>query len=104
NRSRYRPTRPPQQTEDRMNEPESAAPGLVIFDCDGVLVDSEPISVAVLLDTIAALGGDIDEDTAYRRFLGRSMATIVQTLHDELGLAVTSDHLDAMRRALYQRF
>ncbi len=87
-----------------MNEPESAAPGLVIFDCDGVLVDSEPISVAVLLDTIAALGGDIDEDTAYRRFLGRSMATIVQTLHDEFGLAVTSDHLDAMRRALYQRF
>ena len=34
---------------------------LVIFDCDGVLVDSEPISIAVLLAIIAEVGGDITE-------------------------------------------
>ena len=49
---------------------------LVIFDCDGVLVDSEPISIDVLLALIAEVGGEISETTAYERFLGRSMATI----------------------------
>ncbi len=29
---------------------------LVIFDCDGVLVDSEPISLGVLVDALAAAG------------------------------------------------
>ena len=32
------------------------APGLVIFDCDGVLVDSEPISMRELARAINALG------------------------------------------------
>src|SRR5690606_23130336 len=52
-------------------------PKLVIFDCDGVLVDSEPISIRVLLGVVAEAGVIIDEEVGYRRFLGRSMASVV---------------------------
>ena len=77
---------------------------LVIFDCDGVLVDSEPISIEVLLALIAEVGGDISEATAYERFLGRSMATINGMLRDEFGLVVTDGHLDGMRATIHERF
>ena len=77
---------------------------LVIFDCDGVLVDSEPISIEVLLALIAEVGGDIGEATAYERFLGRSMATISGMLRDEFGLVVTDRHLEAMRATIHERF
>ena len=83
-----------------MTEPSS----LVIFDCDGVLVDSEPISMAVLRDVIAAAGHEIEEAEAYRLFLGRSMATITETLAERIGLSFTPDHLEAIRLQLADRF
>lgn len=79
------------------------SPELVIFDCDGVLVDSEPIAIAVLRELIEEAGHHIDEDTAYERFLGRSMATISASLAEDPGLHVTPGQLDAMRRRLHAR-
>jgi HAD superfamily hydrolase (TIGR01509 family) len=79
-------------------------PELIIFDCDGVLVDSEPISIAVLLDVLARAGHVMEEETAYRLFLGRSMATTIELLHNDFGFVVTSDHLDQARTALNERF
>lgn len=81
-----------------------AVKGLVIFDCDGVLVDSEPISIAVLIEIIAEAGVTIGEDVAYRRFLGRSMVSIAELMHDEFGLEITAGHLERMRARLYERF
>ena len=49
---------------------------LVIFDCDGVLVDSETISVSVLTEIMRKAGVEIGEDQAYRLFLGRSIAAV----------------------------
>ncbi|UBU10505.1 HAD family hydrolase [Nonomuraea gerenzanensis] len=43
---------------------------LVIFDCDGVLVDSEPISVRVGTAALRRLGWDIDEAQYAERFVG----------------------------------
>jgi HAD superfamily hydrolase (TIGR01509 family) len=40
-------------------------PELVIFDCDGVLVDSEALSVSALLGMIELAGGAVSEDAAY---------------------------------------
>jgi FGGY-family pentulose kinase/HAD superfamily hydrolase (TIGR01509 family) len=76
----------------------------VIFDCDGVLVDSEPISVGVLLSVIGELGGEVSEATAYERFLGRSMATISGLLRDEFGLVFGDHHLERVRAAVFERF
>jgi HAD superfamily hydrolase (TIGR01509 family) len=79
-------------------------PSLIIFDCDGVLVDSEPISIAVLLEMIGKSGVTMSEDDAYDRFLGRSMATISKVLHEEYGFAASEADLDEMRTNLYSRF
>ena len=77
---------------------------LVIFDCDGVLVDSEPISIAVLVEALAAAGVTMSEDEAHERFLGRSLKSMSEILHGDYGLAIDAPFLDAMRRALYERF
>ncbi len=79
-------------------------PDLVIFDCDGVLVDSEPISIAVLVEVVGAAGVVLDGRTAYERFLGKSMATISGILEDEFGLTMTHGHLDEIRAELFRRF
>ncbi len=81
-----------------------SAPDLIIFDCDGVLVDSEPISVEVLLQALRDAGVSLDPSVGYRRFLGRSMATIADILRSEHGLAVTDAMLQSMRETLYARF
>lgn len=70
---------------------------LVIFDCDGVLVDSETISFAVLRDIIVGAGISISESDAYRRFLGRNMETIAYILEKDFGLAGATGHLSVMR-------
>lgn len=47
---------------------------LVIFDCDGVLVDSEPISIGLLISHVAARGVSLTEAQAYKAFLGKPVA------------------------------
>lgn len=79
-------------------------PALVIFDCDGVLVDSEPISIAVLLEMISRSGTTLSEEEAYEMFLGRSMATISKILHEDYGFAASAADLEDMRANLYARF
>ncbi len=45
---------------------------LVIFDCDGVLVDSEPIANRVLCEQLNAAGLSIAPDEVMSRFVGRT--------------------------------
>src|SRR5436309_9613208 len=53
-------------------------PDLIIFDCDGVLVDSEVLSCRCLSQTLAAHGIDLGVDQALDLFLGRSVTAVVQ--------------------------
>ena len=80
-----------------------AAP-LVIFDCDGVLVDSEPISFAVLRQTLTSAGVELEESHAYRQFLGKSMASITRMIAEEFEIALSEDHIESMLTELYARF
>lgn len=52
----------------------------VIFDCDGVLVDSEPIGNQVLVDMANSLGADIDLDYAMKHFKGSFYADCEQKI------------------------
>jgi HAD superfamily hydrolase (TIGR01509 family) len=77
---------------------------LVIFDCDGVLVDSEPLSVRVLVRALNRQGIDMAEEEAYGHFLGRSMATMTRILHEEYGFQTGPEFLADMRHDLYGLF
>ncbi|MER9016814.1 HAD family hydrolase [Mesorhizobium sp. M0207] len=79
-------------------------PELVIFDCDGVLVDSEMLSVSALLKMIALAGGNVSEDIAYEHFLGKSMKSVREILASDFGLDLTEQHLTEMRSELMRRF
>jgi HAD superfamily hydrolase (TIGR01509 family) len=50
---------------------------LIIFDCDGVLIDSELLSCNALVDLLRKRGIDVDLDFVFDRFLGRSPQAIV---------------------------
>lgn len=79
-------------------------PKLVIFDCDGVLVDSEPLSLDVLIGVLRAAGVDMDAEDASERFLGKSLKSMSDHLKAEYGLAVDERFLETMRLDLYERF
>ena len=79
-------------------------PELVIFDCDGVLVDSEALSVSALLGMIRLAGGNIGEDVAYEHFLGKSMKSVREILGRDFGLEITDSQLTDMRVELMRRF
>jgi HAD superfamily hydrolase (TIGR01509 family) len=49
---------------------------LVIFDCDGVLVDSEVLSCSCLADTLVEHGIQIDVERALELFVGRNLAAV----------------------------
>ncbi len=49
---------------------------LIIFDCDGVLIDSEIISTETLRRTLAAHGLDVDIAYVRKTYLGRAMAVV----------------------------
>ncbi|MEP7241725.1 MAG: HAD-IA family hydrolase, partial [Devosia sp.] len=77
---------------------------LIIFDCDGVLIDSEPLAMRVLLDVLASEGIEIDRSTAFRDFLGRSLGSISTTLHEKYGRRLSDSLLESIRSQLYASF
>ncbi len=83
---------------------QAPAPQLVIFDCDGVLVDSEPLSIDVLVRVLRNAGVEMDAEEAYARFLGKSLKTMSDILHADYGLAVDDRFLEEMRLDLYEKF
>jgi len=58
---------------------------LVIFDCDGVLVDSDRISPRIQAEWISALGLQMSYQDCIRDFLGLGVPATLQILTDRLG-------------------
>ena len=61
---------------------------LVIFDCDGVLVDSEPVSNRILADDLSARGWRMDTAEATRRFVGTTLHDMRPIIEAQLGQAL----------------
>jgi FGGY-family pentulose kinase/HAD superfamily hydrolase (TIGR01509 family) len=74
---------------------------LVIFDCDGVLVDSEPLAMRVLLQLLGEQGIEIERQAAFRSFLGRSLKSISESLNETHGAGLSEASLRGMRDRLY---
>ncbi len=72
-------------------------PGLVIFDCDGVLVDSEPISERVSLEMIAEHGVTMQRGEMSARYLGTSDADMVRDIERRRGVTFPDGFVDEMQ-------
>jgi HAD superfamily hydrolase (TIGR01509 family) len=85
---------------DAQDDPDArgaAPPSLVIFDCDGVLVDSEPLSLACLTAALNRIGVPIDLDTVRARFAGTSMASIMAHVARDYGVAAPPGFVEAVK-------
>jgi HAD superfamily hydrolase (TIGR01509 family) len=76
-------------------------PELVIFDCDGVLADSEKIAVKVDERMLADLGWPLTEHEIVERFVGRSFADMSAAIAEHLGRPLP-DGWEAPYRQLYR--
>ncbi len=77
---------------------------LVIFDCDGVLVDSEVLSCDCLGQMLRAYGYQIDLQGVFEKFLGRSFSIVEDEYRLALGYPLTREFLDAHGKLLRERF
>ena len=77
---------------------------LVIFDCDGVLVDSEVLAVRIERQMLAELGWELTQDEHVSRFLGTSQATFEKKLQEGLGRPVPEGWFDLQRETLFRAF
>ncbi len=64
---------------------------LVIFDCDGVLVDSERLAVRTEAQVLASLGWPLSEQEIVERFVGRSAEYMHHEIENHLGRGVDWD-------------
>lgn len=62
-----------------------AAPLLVIFDCDGVLVDSEPIASRILAEVLTEIGFPLTPQQALARYTGISLPAVLARIESEWG-------------------
>jgi HAD superfamily hydrolase (TIGR01509 family) len=77
---------------------------LLIFDCDGVLVDSEPVANRVLHQQLRGLGLDIGLEESTRTFTGLSMTSCVVLVERMLGCRVPDDFVAELRRRTTEAF
>ncbi len=70
---------------------------LTIFDCDGVLVDSEDAANRVMVEMLAGIGFEIGLADCMARFVGKSMATVQAEVAEETGRAFPPGWPEAVR-------
>jgi HAD superfamily hydrolase (TIGR01509 family) len=77
---------------------------LVIFDCDGVLVDSEVISCRAHAETLTRHGYPITSEQVLQRFLGVSDREARLVVETEMGSGLPDDFEMQMKRAAVQLY
>ncbi|HTZ68316.1 MAG TPA: FGGY family pentulose kinase [Roseiarcus sp.] len=79
-------------------------PEVVIFDCDGVLVDSEPIALAVTRRKLGEVGLRLTDEETRGRFLGLRLDSVVREVETELGAPLPKEFPDDLSREILAAF
>jgi HAD superfamily hydrolase (TIGR01509 family) len=79
-------------------------PDLVIFDCDGVLVDSEAIALQQTREALGHAGLTVTHAQAVERFLGFSLDSIMQGAEADLSRALPAGFRNDLSRDILARF
>ena len=92
--------------EARLREPERAAvwPKVIIFDCDGVIVDSEMIALERTRAVLRRYGLELSAEEARERFLGVSAQAIRRMAERDLGAKLPANFLDELTRDIIAAF
>lgn len=69
----------------------------VLFDCDGVLVDSEPLTNGVLRDMLEALGWKLTPEECMRQFVGKAVKDEAAIIEAKTGKALTEEWMVSFR-------
>ncbi len=77
---------------------------LVIFDCDGVIADSEVISANLLVRQLLAHDIRIDAEYVFRHFVGKSFPVVADIIGERFGIALPPTFVSDYRAALRQAF
>ncbi len=77
---------------------------LVIFDCDGVVVDSEPLAAAVACEMLAVYGLHLEIAEIMDRFNGRKVTEWVGGIEQELGRPIAAQFIPEFRRRSAEKF
>jgi len=76
----------------------------IIFDSDGVLVDSETLSGRVFQEMARELGFDLDFETAVEQFAGTSMKENLQFIRENIRGSLPEDFEQEFRQRTYEVF
>jgi HAD superfamily hydrolase (TIGR01509 family) len=82
----------------------SKAYELVIFDCDGVLVDSEPIANRLFAEMLCGEGLALTTSETRRRYMGRSFASCRELIEAELGRPLPGGFFAELRARTLRAF
>ena len=74
---------------------------LVIFDCDGVLVDSEPLSNRLLAERLTAIGLPTTTEGSIRDYMGRSWSSCQALIEERLGRPLPDGFADGYHEELF---
>lgn len=77
---------------------------LIIFDCDGVLVDSEPIADRIFPEVLAAEGIHVTPQNVRSWFTGYSLKSCVETIEKQLGVSAPKDIKEKYYTRLFKEF
>lgn len=77
---------------------------LVIFDCDGVLVDSEPIANRMFAEMLQELGLSLTDEQMFDNFVGYSIAHCIQVAERMLGRSVPPDFVATLQARTFETF
>ncbi len=77
---------------------------LVIFDCDGVLVDSERLAIRIESGILAGLGWPMTEEEVVHRFVGRSAEYMQREIEQTIGRPIDWEaDFEARYREVFSR-
>lgn len=79
-------------------------PDLVIFDCDGVLVDSEVISSRIFTECLAELGVMLTLEEAMTFGIGKSSTSFAAAIEEEFGITLPAGFIEGRRAQIMNAF
>lgn len=77
---------------------------MLIFDCDGVLVDSEPLACAVDAEVLTELGFPYTAGEIAARFVGMSLGSMMAAIEAEHGRLLPECFSSRLEATLFARF